>query len=90
MAENTFQSTLADLVGLAGSLYITDRALKSGAVTGQGTLPSDHPYVQTGVDSNGNTLVARTIVPGVSNNALLVGVAVVLLVGGALAAAVID
>ncbi len=84
------QSTLADLIQLGAGLYFTDRAIKYGTVTGQGTLPSDHPHVATGVDSNGDTLVAKQIVSGVSNAALLTGVAGVLVIGAVVAALVFD
>jgi len=89
--ENTVQGTLLDIAKLGAGLYFTERAIKAGLVTGDGTLPSDHPHVQTGVDSNGDTLVAKNqIVSGVSNGVLLAGVAGVLVFGGVVAALVMD
>lgn len=77
---------LKDFVETAGSIYLQGEQIK--AQQGDGNLPSDHPRVTTGVDSNGDPIVGRQLVSGVSNATLLAGVAGVLLVGGMTAALV--
>ncbi len=80
---------LQDLVETLVNGYVQVETVNS-TNSGRGNLPSDHPYVENGVDSNGNTLVNRPIVSGVSNTTLLAGVAAVLVIGGLTAAVVFD
>jgi len=84
---------LADLLEQIGDFVIAKEQIKAGAAlgTGGGNTPDQYPKVQTGVDSDGSTLLTRQFVPGVNNGTLLAGAGLLLAVGAiAIAIAVND
>lgn len=83
-------SGLKDLVETAGSIYLQKETIGASNGVGGSNSGSDHPYVQTGTDNQGNTLIERQLLPGVSNGMLLLSVVGVLVVGGMTAAIVFD
>lgn len=79
---------LSGLVETLLSGYIQVETLKNQ--TAGSNHGGDYPHVDTGVNNNGQTLVERQFVQGVSNSTLLAGVVGVLAVGGLVAALVFD
>lgn len=79
--------SLSNFIEDAGSIYLERERIKNYGATNQ---PGNAPYVATGQDHTGNTIVSGQLVSGVSNGILLAGVAAVLLAGGLVAAAVFD
>lgn len=69
-------SGLGELLEKAGSIWLGVETLKAGGTAGNGA--QEYPNVATGEDSDGSTIVSRRLVAGVSNAALLGGVAALL------------
>lgn len=73
---------MAILSGISGfaekllNTYVQVETIQAGAAVGEGNQPSDYQHFATGEDSDGSTLVTGRLVAGVSNAALLGGVAV--------------
>lgn len=73
---------MAGITGLLeqlGSIYIAGESIKAGAAANTGNTASDYPHVQTGVDSDGSTLLKGNLIAGIPNAALLGGAGVLLL-----------
>lgn len=75
--------SLTSVLEQIGSIYIAGESIKAGASANTGNAASDYPHVQTGVDSDGTTLLKGNLIAGISNAALLGGVGALLLVAGA-------
>lgn len=68
---------LTDLIENVGNFAIQREQIRAGVglgSSGEGNAASDHPYVKTGTDYDGSTLVQGRLIDGVSNAAILAGV----------------
>ncbi len=64
-----------------GSIYIARETIANGGTPGAGNTGSDYQNPATGENHDGSTLVSGRLVAGVSNAALLGGIAVLLGLG---------
>lgn len=78
----SFYTGLADLAKEVGSVYLGVETIKAGAANNGGNTASDYPHVNTGVDSDGSTIVPTQLVAGVANSALLGGALLLMVVAG--------
>ncbi len=83
------RTSISDVFETLASAWITTEQIRNG-IGGRSNSASDHPYVATGVDHQGNTIVSGQFVPGVTNGVLLAGVAAVLAIGAVSAALIFD
>lgn len=76
-----FGDRIGSMLETLGSIYIAKETIAVGGSNGVGNAGSDYQTMATGENSDGSTLVTGRLVAGVSNAALLGGIAVLLGLG---------
>ena len=88
MQQPQTKTGVAGLLESLGNIYVESLRAR---LPNNGNSPGDYQHVQTGVDSNGDAIIAKNqLIAGVSNRALLLGAAAVLSVGAMTAALIFD
>lgn len=83
-----FFDNLRGFIEDAGSIYLERERIRTQS--DNSNQPGNAPFVETGQDHVGNTIVDGQLISGVSNGTLLAGVAAVLIGGAVVAALAFD